>query len=168
MKKGTEHNSSLGWFNLARLVSKGEKEKAISLFKLLSYSFEDKAFALQVEGDLLKFFDDRSAVDKYIQAAFLYRKESKLVAAASIYEHILSIDPTNDEYYAALLELYAMLDWQERLLERMSTVLDYFDKKLISQEKINKIIDCVVEQFILTNNINGLNSFKNHIASKSL
>lgn len=169
MNKGTntQHNSSLGWFNLARLVSQGEKEKALGLYRLLSYSFEDKAFALQVEADLLKFFDDRSAVDKYIQAAFLYKKESKLVSAASIYEHVLSIDPNNFEYQAALLELYAILDWQERLLNRTSIMLDHFDKKHISKDKVSKIIDLVVEQFVLANNTKGLNDFKGLIASRN-
>lgn len=169
MSQSTDsQHSNLSWYSLARLVSQGEKEKAIGLFRLISYSFDDKAFILQVEGDLLKAFkDDRSAVEKYLGAACLYRKESKLVAAASIYEHILEIDPNNYEYIGDLVELYSLLEWQDRMFEKTTILLDCFNKKMVSKEYINKIVQLVVEQFLRTNNTSDLNRFKDLVEEKS-
>jgi tetratricopeptide (TPR) repeat protein len=134
-------NSSVAWFKLAELVSRGEKEKALNLYRLLSHSFEDPAYVLQLEGDILWAFEDADAVDKYAQAAFLYKKEKKITAAIAIYEHLLSLNPNCYDYIHHLIVLYARLDWPEKFKDRLKFLLDSLDKEEVSQASIWKTIE---------------------------
>ncbi len=141
--------SCVGWFKLAELVERKEKEKALSLHRLLSHSFEDKAYSLQLEGDILWSLEDEQAVDKYRQAAFLYKKEKKISCALAIYEHLLTLQPQNHDFLATLLRLYAFSNWPEKFEEHYWVLLDHLDQKFISQESFltitKRIIDLVRE-----------------------
>lgn len=117
MEKVAKRTASVAWFNLALLVNRGEKEKALSLLRLLSYSIENGALALQLEGDILNAFEDREAVVKYREAAMLYKKEQKVTSAISLYEYLIKQDPNNYLYASALLELYTLLNWKEKIAE---------------------------------------------------
>ena len=56
---------SLAWFKLADLIARGEREKALNVFRLLSHSLQDRAYSLQLEGDLLWYLDDKNFTEKY-------------------------------------------------------------------------------------------------------
>jgi len=136
-KKG---ESNIGWFKLAQMVSRGEKEKALGLFKLLSYSFDDAAYMLQIEGDLLWAFDDKEALTKYQQAAFLYKKEKRAVASVAIYEHLLTLEPTSYLFLSTLLELYAWLDWPEKYVETLNRVYRSYSSSKIDKDQVEIMI----------------------------
>ena len=53
---------NIAWFRLAECVSRGEKERALGVYRLLAHSFGDEAFAHQLMGDLLLSFDDAQAL----------------------------------------------------------------------------------------------------------
>src|SRR5271157_3821637 len=105
---------SLAWFKLADLIARGEREKALSVFRLLAHSLPDRAYVLQLEGDILWHLDDKNAEEKYKQAAFLYQKEKRWIDAIAIYEHLLSQSPDSYEIFSILLAAYAIIDWQEK------------------------------------------------------
>lgn len=136
--------STIAWFKLAELVSRGEKEKALTLYRLLSHSFENRAYSLQVEGDLLWAFEDEAALEKYKQAAFLYKKEQKLACALAVYEHLLTLKPDYYDYLLRLVEFYARLDWPEKFNERFMVLLNLFEKKQISIERVWEAVEIVV------------------------
>ena len=126
-----KRDASVAWFRLAELVDRGEKEKALNLYRLLSHSFEDRAYALQVEGDILWSFEDKEALNKYKQSAFLYRKEQKLTAAIAIYEHLFTVEPDNKDVLRHLLEFYIQIDWMDKVEDRFSIVVQWHrDEKL--------------------------------------
>lgn len=79
---------NVAWFKLADFVSRGEKERALSVHKLLMHSVQDEAVPYQLEGDILLAFDDDAALDRYHVAANIYKKASKMKQAASVYEHV--------------------------------------------------------------------------------
>lgn len=135
-----ERKSSIAWFKLAELISRGEKEKALNLYRLLSHSFDDRGYVLQVEGDILWSFEDKAAIEKYQQAAFLYKKEQKLTAAVSVYEHLLTLHPENTEYLAQLVEYYIRLDWSEKVKDRFMVLLDLHKKSIVSEERLLNVI----------------------------
>lgn len=139
-----ERNVSVAWFKLAELISRGEKEKALNLYRLLSYSLDEKAYALQVEGDILWSFEDRDAIDKYKNAAFLYRKEKNIVAAAGVYEHLLTLDPKNVDNLFILLKLYVELEWTERFKDRFNILLELFEEKAFSTDRLREIVGDIV------------------------
>lgn len=139
--------SCVAWFKLADLITRKEKEKALILYRLLSHSFDDKAYALQVEGDILWSLEDEVALDKYRQAAYLYKKEKKLVAATAVYEHLLTLQPNNYDFLSTLIILYVLLSWPEKFEERYQLLLEKFAQGIIREDQIfdfsKKIIDFV-------------------------
>ena len=134
----SEKGSSVAWFKLAELISRGEKEKALNLYRLLSHSFEERAYSLQIEGDILWSFEDKDALERYKSAAFLYKKEKNLVSAAAIYEHLLTLDTDNVENLSHLLKLYVQLNWEEKFKDAFSFLVGLFDVKAISQDVLRE------------------------------
>lgn len=123
----TELTSCIAWFKLAELVTRKEKEKVLGLYRLLSHSF-DKAYSLQVEGDILLALEDEQATQKYKEAAFLYKKEENLFCAAAIYEHLFTIEPKNYDYLSKLIALYVLLQWPEKFEQRYRLLISFLDK----------------------------------------
>lgn len=104
------HNDkyTIAWFKLAEFIARGEKERALGVYRLLSHSFEDRAFAQQLAGDIfISFGDTALAIERYCQAAQLYMQQDKKVQAAAIYEHLIVLDTSTLYYYKNLIMLYA-------------------------------------------------------------
>lgn len=109
---------NIAWFKLAEFVARGEKERALGMYRLLIHSFDDKALAYQLEGDLhLAFKDTVLAIGCYNQAAALYCLSEKYIEAAAIYEHIKMLNPYHHEAVSQLVHLYKLLQ-QEGPFER--------------------------------------------------
>ena len=130
------NQSCIAWFKLAELVSRKEREKALSLYRLLAHSFEDRAYVLQLEGDILCSLEDSLALEKYKQAAILYKKEAKLISAIGVYEHLLMLDSSNYEFISKLLLLYSLVDYQVKFEEHFVLLLEFLDKNIITQDFI--------------------------------
>lgn len=93
MKSFEKEKHSLAWFKLAECVLKGEKERAIGVYKLLYHSVGNDALATQLYADILLSFEDKDlAIQKYFEAIELYKKEEKFIEAIAIYEHLLAIE----------------------------------------------------------------------------
>lgn len=144
----TNAKTNIAWFKLAELVARKEREKALNVYRLLSHSLEDKAYALQIEGDILRSFDTHDATEKYQQAAFLYRKEQRWVNAVGIYEHLISKDQGNLEYLIALIDVYAKLDWEEKCTKHLVTLFVYLNSHKYQPEldKVYKTMQLVFRQ----------------------
>jgi hypothetical protein len=82
---------NIAWFKLADFVIRGERERALGVYRLLKHSMQDDAFVLQLEGDILLSFNDTLASEKYRLAAQLYKQSNRLVQALSTYEQLLAI-----------------------------------------------------------------------------
>jgi hypothetical protein len=134
----SQNERSLAWFKLADLIARGEREKALSVFRLLSHSFADKAYILQVEGDILWFMDSTASIEKYKQAAFLYQKEKRFVDAVAVQEHVLAMKPDASESLAILLVLYALLDWPEKFTNRLILLGNLYKEKKIDILQLEK------------------------------
>jgi len=140
---GKQIDKNLAWFKLADLIARGEREKALNVFRLLSHSLSDRAYVLQVEGDILWYLDDKMSMERYKQAAFLYQKEKRWVDAISIYEHILTQNTQSKDILFTLMVFYTMIDWQDRLAERFAQLVaissdDQLEKYLIELVSIVK------------------------------
>lgn len=108
---------SVAWFKLAECVSRGEKERALGVYRLLSHSFDDPAFACQLEGDILFSFEDEAgALLKYREAIRLYQRADRLLEAAAVCEHVITLVPTKYEYMRLLVDLYARLSMTSKVI----------------------------------------------------
>ena len=80
MKQYAADTCTIAWFKLAECVSRGERERAFALFKLLRHALPDTALAFQTEGDLLWAFGDvQMAAECYAKAARTYAGQGRSV-----------------------------------------------------------------------------------------
>lgn len=98
---------NVAWFKLADFVARGEKERALSVHRLLMHSVQDEAITYQLEGDILLAFDDDMALDRYHVAANLYKKAGKMKQAVSVYEHVC-LFKEDERILEALFSLYIL------------------------------------------------------------
>ena len=115
MKLLSSGSYNIAWFKLADFVSRGEKERALTVYKLLMHSIPDEAFAYRLEGDILLAFDDNSAIDRYHSAATIYKKNKNYQKAIAVYEHI-ALFKNNLKTLEALLDVYDVLSDQIKLI----------------------------------------------------
>lgn len=126
---------NVAWFKLAECVSRGERERAFGVYRLLMHSIEDAAFAKQLEGDLLWFFGDDGAVDCYSTALTLYQESEKLVEAAAICEHLVALRPNEHIYREHLIQLYRNLG----VTSKMGHGIEQFVALLLFNKQSHKI-----------------------------
>jgi tetratricopeptide (TPR) repeat protein len=106
---------NVAWFKLAEFVSRGERERALCLYKLLVHSFDDYALAAQLEGDILLAFNDtKGACQRYRDAAMLFKDAKRLIESAAVYEHILLLEVNSDDLISCIA-LYDQLDITSRM-----------------------------------------------------
>lgn len=133
-------NISVAWFKLADLIARGEREKALNVFRLLSHSYNDKAFCLQLEGDILwSLKADQQAHEKYKQAAYLYKKDSRYVHALALCKHLARLDFHDDEVFVSLLELYAVLGWREDFERQVNEIYELQAAHMLRDEQVKSI-----------------------------
>jgi hypothetical protein len=146
MERQQGHNErSLAWFKLADLIARGEREKALSVFRLLAHSLADKAYVLQIEGDILWFMDSTASIEKYKQAAFLYQKEKRWIDAIAIQEHVFSMRPDTFDPLAALLILYALVDWPEKFDHRFMVLMRLYKEHIVDHSQVEKAFQALGE-----------------------
>jgi len=93
MKQTQSDKHTIAWFKIADCVSRGEKERALGVYRLLSHSFNDNAVARQLEADIyLSFGEQDLAVSLYVQAIELYQKSQRNLEAVAVCEHLITIN----------------------------------------------------------------------------
>lgn len=112
---GDKYN--VAWFKLAEFVARGEKERALGLYRLLIHTFEDKALAHQLQGDLLLSFNDEEAIVEYTKAAQAYEQGTRIMESTALYEHLITLRPSSAEFIEHLIDLYTLLDNKKRIAE---------------------------------------------------
>jgi tetratricopeptide (TPR) repeat protein len=121
---------NVAWFKLAEFVARGEKERALGLYRLLVHSFDDHALACQLEGDLLLSFNDKEAIEKYLEAAVLYEKQGRLMEAVAIYEHIITLEAQSEYSLKKVLVIYEEQGNKDRSIEILKMIsFLYVDEK---------------------------------------
>ncbi len=124
MKQAASNKYNIAWFKLADCVSRGEKERALGVYRLLSHSVDDQALMRQLEGDLLLAFQDEGAADTYKQAIQLYKDDERHLEAAALYEHLLTLQPHTQDYHLCLVDLYTKLRLNSKVEEHLNTVFE--------------------------------------------
>lgn len=133
-------NSSVAWFKLADLIARKEREKALNVYRLLAHSLQDRAYALQLEGDILWSLDDQGALERYKHAAYLYQKDKRWIEAIAIYEHILTIEQNNNAVLGTLIPCYAMANWPEIFQDRIKQLCTMVTQHRISEQQFITIM----------------------------
>src|SRR5271155_1567644 len=117
---------NVAWFKLAECVSRGEKERALGVYRLLAHSFGDEAFAYQLMGDLLLSFDDAQAIVKYQEAADRYTREERWLEAAAVYENLLTFEPSSITYRKEIVRLYKETSLQGKITTNLMHLFEQY------------------------------------------
>ena len=153
MKAVSLEKQSVAWFKLAECIGRGEKERALSLLRLLTYSLDsNKPFIKQLEADILAFFEDSQAVTHYIQAAHMYYQEGNAMEASVVYEKLIALEQ-KIEFLEKIISLYTEIKDQRKaiyykhklyfklldrgLVTKAIELLGSFDKELTMSDKID-------------------------------
>lgn len=140
MKHVDSESYNIAWFKLADCIARGEKERALGVYRLLSHSLDDSALACQLYADILRSFGDPQAVEKYQEAAELYRARNKIIEAAAIYEHIAVLKPKDYEVRMQLIELYQQLHIRSKVTQYVQDVIIF----LLQQGDWKKAVEVVI------------------------
>lgn len=129
MKQVPSDKYNVAWFKLADCIARGEKERALGVYRLLSHSLDDHALATQLHADILLSFQDPKANDAYKKAAQLYKEQERYLQAAAIYEHLLTLEPDILEHRIAIIELYQLLGINSKVREYVMGLVRYLLEK---------------------------------------
>lgn len=101
---------NIAWFKLAECVSRGEKERALGVYRLLAHSLDDRAVASQLEGDILYTFGDKvMAKNRYDRAIAWYKHDKRFLEMAVVSEQMHGMYPHDRAYLEQLVDVYAQL-----------------------------------------------------------
>lgn len=114
LPKEAEVQSNVAWFKLAEFIRRGEKERALSLYRLLIHSISDEPFLKKLEADIWFLFSPKKSEVYYHEAAHAYLKADKKMEALFIFELLGERYPVSSQYYEQVIRLAGDLDDQEK------------------------------------------------------
>jgi len=134
---------NVAWFKLAECISRGEKERALGVYRLLAHSLDDAPFSLQLQGDiLLSFKDHKGAVESYYQAIESYRNGKRLLQAAAVAEHILALSDEAEKHkvLTLLIDLYSELRISDKVIAYAQTQCAFY----LVQDEVEHALETMV------------------------
>jgi hypothetical protein len=155
MKQRQVDKHTIAWFKIAECVSRGEKERALGVYRLLSHSFNDSAIKYQLEADIYWSFGDiELAISLYQQAMESYIKSQRFLEAAAVAQHLVVLQPTETSLHRTLICLYLSLGMVLKVQAHIHELADFFGHK---KQWVEQVIDdlCVadhkkyVQEFVL-------------------
>jgi hypothetical protein len=142
MKQVASDKYTIAWFKLAECVSRGERERALGVYRLLSHSIGNPAFESQLEGDLyLSFNDHVTAIAKYQDAVRLYGQAGRQLEAVAVLEHIAILEPHHYKHHEQMIGIYHALRLPRKVNEHSRRAID-----LLLHDKT--IGDGVLQEFL--------------------
>lgn len=139
MKQAQFDKHTIAWFKIAECVSRGEKERALGVYRLLSHSFNDNAITRQLEADIYCSFGEiKQAIVLYQQAMEAYTKSHRFLEAAAVGEHLVVLQPTDMNLHSQLIQLYLSLGMVSKVRAHIQVLVDFFAQK---KQWIEQILD---------------------------
>jgi hypothetical protein len=143
MKHMQSDKQTIAWFKIAECVSRGEKERALGVYRLLSHSFNDNAVAFQLEADIYLSFDEQhKAVDLYHHAIKAYQKTGRLLEAVAICEHLLTITPNDFLLRKNAIHLFKATGIGSKVAGHMRYLVEFYAQKNQWEEIKILIAEC--------------------------
>ena len=135
MKHTQADKYTIAWFKIAECVSRGEKERALGVYRLLSHSFNDDAVARQLEADIyLSCNEQERAVFLYKQAMELYKKSARFMEAAAIGEHLVLLLPHDLPLRQDVIVCYHALELASKIYAHSQFLIDIYIRDNKHQE----------------------------------
>jgi tetratricopeptide (TPR) repeat protein len=143
MKQTQFDKHTIAWFKIAECVSRGEKERALGVYRLLSHSFNDNAIARQLEADIYcSFGESEQAIALYQQAMESYTKSQRFLEAAAVGEHLITMRLDHIALHRELFQLYISLGMLPKVRTHVNVLVDLFVQKQQWYEIKNIVVEC--------------------------
>ena len=143
MKQTQFDKHTIAWFKIADCVSRGEKERALGVYRLLSHSFNDNAIARQLEADIYCSFGEiEQAVSLYQQAMESYHKSQRFLEAAAVGEHLITVRSDDMELRRTMVQLYISLCMVPKIRVHVHVLVELLAQKQQWYDIKNLIADC--------------------------
>lgn len=149
-KQGVHGNLSIAWFKLAEFVSRGEKERALGIYRLLSYSITDAALNAQLEGDILIAFSDERALESYHKAILLYNRAQQPMHLFPLYCNLIS----GMVLFGRVSSMYAEIERSPLTADEKTRLHEYTIRELLQTKNssfeptIHEHLDLVLSYYI--------------------
>lgn len=132
-----EYQASIAWFKLAELVTRGERERAFNIYRLLIHALNDDAYAAQLKGDLWYAFNEYDrAREAYYSAIAWYDFSERPYQSAFVHEKLASIEYNSLSLRLAMITRFAELSLQGH-------VIRYVNELFALAEQQNQIEFCI-------------------------
>ncbi len=142
MKQTQVDKHTIAWFKIAECVSRGEKERALGVYRLLSHSFNDTAIKCQLEADIYcSFGETDQAIILYQQAMESYKKSHRFLEAAAVGEHLVVLQPSEMILHRNLIQLYLSLAMISKAQAHIQALVDFFAQK---KQWIEQVLDDLI------------------------
>lgn len=141
LPKEANVQSNVAWFKLAEFIRRGEKERALSLYRLLTHSIADESFLKKLEADIWFSFSPKKSESFYNEAAHAYVKVGQNVEALSVFELLVARCPANGMYCEKVILLCDQLGCKDKKKQ--------YQKKLYQTFLKNGEIEKGLKQFEL-------------------
>lgn len=142
MKHMQTDKYTIAWFKIADCVSRGEKERALGVYRLLSHSFNDDAVARQLEADIyLSCNEQDRAIFLYRQAMELYEKTQRILEAAAVCEHLIFLLPHDIVLRKLALNYYLSLEISSKIYSLFQEIIELY----VHNNQWEAVVGCNVE-----------------------
>jgi hypothetical protein len=142
MKQTQFDKHTIAWFKIAECVSRGEKERALGVYRLLSHSFNDGAVARQLEADIYWSFDEQDqAITLYHHAMELYQKSHRFLEAVAVGEHLVVMCPADSVLRRTVIMLYISLGMIAKIDKHIQVLIYLLGQKQQWYEIKNIVLD---------------------------
>jgi len=140
MKHMQTDKYTIAWFKIAECVSRGEKERALGVYRLLSHSFNDNAVARQLEADIyLSCNEPDRAILLYRQAMELYEKSQRYLEAAAVCEHLIFLLPDDFLLNNKVLHYYIAVGISSKIIHFFQLIIESY----LRYNQPDLIIECI-------------------------
>jgi len=150
MKHMQADKYTIAWFKIADCVSRGEKERALGVYRLLSHSFNDDAIARQLEADIyLACNEQERAISLYRQAVEAYAKSQRFLEAAAVCEHLILLLPHDVLLRSEVMRYYGAARLMSKIYHHIQAlILDYPVQNYVSMvmPSLEKVIDFLLQE----------------------
>jgi hypothetical protein len=153
---------SIAWFKIAECISRGEKERALGVYRLLSHSFNDMALSYQLEADIyLCCQEPERAIELYKNAAQQYNKTQRFLEAAAVSEHLATLAPTDMSVRVDVILYHVSYQAFSKIYEHVSVLL----KHARLSEEVLRVIEKIVDVLTQRQNEKEMSTFLSHLES---
>lgn len=148
-KETTAYSQIAGWFTLAYLLERAEREQALALFDLLAYACDDELYKEQVRVQMFEAMGSNQRCERYGAIAKNYVQRGLYQEAIGIYEQARLCEASTITALTELAALYARVGEYDYMEVVVSELFRLFEMRRARQDQLQRMykeVAAILEQ----------------------